>query len=223
MRKSHGRHFNGIRISSSEAFVLELVLDNLGKTPTFATKVMRDVAARLKELSLRDYDGTLDCVKSPLMKSIDIRYQDTLTVKQDLGSSGGDSQQSQPIHENKSFYSHNLVQSREANLINLRENSHEESKIMTDKTLEPIYSCIEAESSKLSKKERKRLKKEEAKKLAKTLEPLPQVKEEKEDQTEEVLVKTEDPSVEPFPQLSRPSDSSVASFPDISKSEREWL
>ena len=223
MRKSLGRHFNGIRISSSEAFVLELVLDNLGKTPTFATKVMRDVAARLKELSLRDYDGTLDCVKSPLMKSIDIRYQDTLTVKQDLGSSGGDSQQSQPIHENKCFYSHNLVQSREANLINLRENSHEESKIMTDKTLEPIYSSIEAESSKLSKKERKRLKKEEAKKLAKTLEPLPQVKEEKEDQTEEVLVKTEDLSVEPFPQLSRPSDSSVASFPDISKSKTEWL
>ena len=220
MRKSHGRHFNGIRISSSEAFVLELVLDNLGKTPTFATKVMRDVAARLKELNLKEYDGTLDCVKAPLMKSFDIRYQDTLTVKQDLGSSGGDSQ---PINENRSFYSHNLIQSGEANLINFRNNPKQESKIMTDKTLEPIYSCIEAEPSKLSKKERKRLKKEEAKKLAKSLEPVPQVKEEKKDQSEEVLVKTEDPSVEPFPQLPRPSDNSVASFPNISKSEREWL
>merc|ERR1719234_199272 len=112
---------------------------------------MRDVAARLKELSMNEYDGTLDCVKTPLMKSIDIRYQDTLKVKQDLGSPVGDSR---PIHENKSFNSHNLKQSGEANLINLRDNFQQESKITTDKTLEPIYSCIEVESSKLSKKER---------------------------------------------------------------------
>jgi len=218
MRKSHGRHFTGIRISSSEAFVLELVLDNLGKTPTFASKVMTDVAARLKELSLNEYDDTLDCVKTPLMKSIDTRYQDTPSAKQDLGTKGVP----QPIHEKKSFYLNNLNQSGGANLIKPSENFQQDSKVMTDETLEPIYSCLEAKP-KLSAKERKRLKKEEAKKLAKTLEPLPQVKEETKDQSEEVLVKIEEPSVERFPQLPRPSDNSVAGFPESSKSEREWL
>ena len=218
MRKSHGRHFTGIRISSSEAFVLELVLDNLGKTPTFASKVMTDVAARLKELTLNEYDGTLDCVKTPLMKAIDTRYQETLTVNQDLGTKGVP----QPIHETKSFFSNNLKQSGGAKLINPNENFQQDTKVMTNETLEPIYSCIEAKP-KLSAKERKRLKKEEARKLAKTLEPLPQVKEETKDQSEEVLVKIEEPSVEPFPQLPRPSDNSMASFPEISNSEREWL
>lgn len=216
MRKSHGRHFTGIRISSSEAFVLELVLDNLGKTPTFASKVMTDVAARLKELTLNEYDDTLDCVKTPLMKAIDTRYQDTLTVNQDVGTKGVP----RSLHETKCFYSNNLKSG--ANLINSNLNFQQDSKIMTDETLEPIYSCIEAKP-KLSAKERKRLKKEEARKLAQILEPLPKVKEETKDQSEEVLVKIEEPSVEPFPQLPRPSDNSVTSFPEISNSEREWL
>jgi len=81
MRKSHGRHFNGVRISSSEAFVLELVLDNLGKTPTFATKVIRDVAARLKEQNLKDSKSSLDFAQTPLTKSNDIRIHDALYVK----------------------------------------------------------------------------------------------------------------------------------------------
>ena len=59
-------------------------------------------------------------------------------------------------------------------------------------------------------------------KLTKTLEPLPHVKEEIGD-SEEEIVKTEDPSVAPFPNLPRPSDKSVASFPDNSNSKREWL
>ena len=220
MRKSHGSYFSGIRISSSEAFVLELVLDNLGKTPTFASKVMRDVAARLKELSLND-DGTLGSIHTPLISSFEDRY----TVKKSLGP--GDSQR-QPSHAKEKFYSENLNQSGDANLINLRDESQKESNTTTDMKLETIdqdyiskdKSCTE-ESSKLSKKEKKKLKKE-ARKLTKTLEPLPQVKEEIEDSGEEI-VKTEEPSVAPFPNLPRPSDKSVASFLDNSNSKREWL
>ena len=213
MRKSHGSYFSGIRISSSEAFVLELVLDNLGKTPTFASKVMRDVAARLKELSLND-DGTLGSIHTPLISSFEDRY----TVKKGLGP--GYSQR-QSIHVKESFYSGNLNQSGDANLINLRDESQKESNTTTDTKLESKDKNCTEESSKLSKKEKKKLKKE-ARKLTKTLEPLPQVKEEIEDSGDEI-VKTEEPSVAPFPNLPRPSDKSVASFPDNSNSKREWL
>ena len=221
MRKSHGSYFSGIRISSSEAFVLELVLDNLGKTPTFASKVMRDVAARLRELNLKDYDGTLGCDQTPLMSSID---DDRYTEKKNLRAVDSHSQP-QPSHQKKSFYSENLYESGDANLINFRDEFQKESKTLTDKKLEAINcdytkSCTE-ESSKLSKKERKKLRKE-ARNLTKTLEPLPQVKEEIED-SEEEIVKTEEPSVAPFPNLPRPRDKSVASFPDNSNSKREWL
>ena len=220
MRKSHGRYFSGLRISSSEAFVLELVLDNLGKTPTFASKVMRDVAARLKELNLKEDDGTLGCIQTPLMSSID----DKDTVKR------AGVFQPHPSHEKKSFYSENLNQSGDANLISFRDEFQKESRIPKETKLESfdrdhMKSCTE-ESAKLSKKERKKLK-NDARKL--TLEPLPQVKEEIEDSGEEIedsreeFVKTEEPLVAPFPNLPRPSDKSVASFPDNSNPKREWL
>ena len=228
MRKSHGRHFNGVRISSSEAFVLELVLDNLGKTPTFATKVIRDVAARLKEQNLKDSKSSLDFAQTPLTKSNDIRIHDALYVKPVHDPSGD----FQPIHGRKSFYFENSQQcNNTSNLMNFSENPQHESKSesLTKDISEPIYSDINSqsksgpdESSKLSKKERKKLKKE-ARKLANTLEPLSKVKEDVKEKAAEVLVKTEEPSFEPFPQLLRPSDSSVASFPNIQKSEREWL
>ena len=223
MRKSHGRYFSGIRISSSEAFVLELVLDNLGKTPTFASKVMRDVAARLKELNLKEDDGTLGCIQTPLMSSID----DKDTVKK------AGVFQPRPSHEKKSFYSENLNQFGDANLINFRDEFQKGSKtttVMKDMKLESFnHDCISKdkscteESSKLSKKERKKLKKE-ARNLIKTLEPLPQLKEEIEGSDEEI-VKTVEPSGAPFPILPRPSDKSVASFPENynSNSKREWL
>ena len=202
MRKSHGRYFSGIRISSSEAFVLELVLDNLGKTPTFASKVMRDVAARLKELNLKEDDGTLGCIQTPLMSSID----DKDTVKK------AGVFQPRSSHEKKSFYSENLNQSGDANHISFRDEFQKESRIPKETKLESfdrdhMKSCTE-ESAKLSKKERKKLK-NDARKL--TLEPLPQVKEEIEDSGEEIedsreeFVKTEEPSVAPFPNLPRPS------------------
>jgi len=208
MRKSHGRYFSGIRISSSEAFILELVLDNLGKTPTFASKVMRDVAARLKELNLKEDDGTLGCIQTPLMSSID----DKDTVKR------AGVFQPHPSHDKKSFYSENLKQSGDANLISFRDEFQKESRIPKETKLES--SCTK-ESAKLSKKERKKLK-NDARKLNKTLEPLPQVKEEIEDSGEE-FVKTEEPLVAPFPNLPRPSDKSVTSFPDNSNPKREWL
>ena len=207
MRKSLGKHFNGVRISSSEAFVLELVLDNLGKTPTFATKVMRDVAARLKETHLKEYDDSFSCAQTPLMKSIDVSNHD---------------------YDEKSFYTENINSSGEANLINLREDAKSKNEIEINKefNLDPDTDMssddkkITDVTPKLSAKQRKKLKKE-AKQLAKTLEPLASVKEENEEN--EVLVKTEEPPVEAFPPLYHPSDTSVVSFPDPSNTTREWL
>ena len=179
---------------------------------------MRDVAARLKELNLKEYDGTLGCIQTPLMSSFD----DTATVKKGKGLGA------HPSHEKKSFFSENLNQSGDANLMNFCDEFKKESKTMTDMKLESFnHDCISKdksyteESSKLSKKERKKLKKE-ARNLIKTLEPLPQLKEEIEGSDEEI-VKTVEPSVAPFPNLPRPSDNSVASFPDNSNSKREWL
>ena len=199
---------------------------------------MRDVAARLKELNLKEDDGTLGFIQTPLMSSID----DKDTVKK------AGVFQPRPSHEKKSFYSENLNQSGDANQISFRDEFQNESRIPKETKLESfdrdhMKSCTE-ESAKLSKKERKKLK-NYARKL--TLEPLPQVKEEIEDSGEEIedsreefvkteepseiedsreeFVKTEEPSVAPFPNLPRPrpSDKSVASFPDNSNPKRAWL
>merc|ERR1712066_225818 len=177
-------------------------------TPTFATKVMRDVAARLKETHMKEYDDSFSCAQTPLMKSIDVSNHE---------------------YDEKSFYTDNIKSSGEANLVNLREDAKSKNKIETNKEfiLDPTHSDMSSDDKKitdvtpkLSAKQRKKLKKE-AKLLAKTLEPLASVKEENEE--EEVLVKTEEPSVEAFPPLYHPSDTSVVSFPGPSNTTREWL
>jgi len=228
MRKSHGRHFNGVRISSSEAFVLELVLDNLGKTPTFATKVMRDVAARLKEQNLKDYDRAFGYdVQTPLFENTDVRHNDTPVVKTNFYAAGD----AKPFNELKSYHPNTLHQAVDTNLLNFHENSQKESTNMTceDRAAGTMFSDVSLkdkgsaeESNKLSAKERKKLKKE-ARKLKQNLEHMPQVKEETENCAEEILVKTEEPSVEPFPELPRPCDKSVASFPGNSICKSDWL
>ena len=230
MRKSHGKHFNGVRISSSEAFVLELVLDNLGKTPTFATKVMRDVAARLKEIHLKEYDDSFSCscIQIPLMKAVDVSHhdRDTVLVKHCHGTSD-----SQPIYEKKSFHTDDHMKSSgEENLINLSEDINPKNNDRSNKEfdLDPTDSNMSSDvktitevTPKVSAKQRKKFKKE-ARQLAKKLEPLASIKEENEDEAEEVLVEPEEPSAELFPPLSRPSDMLVVRFPDPNIT-REWL
>ena len=161
------------------------------------------------------------------MKAVDVSHhdRDTVLVKHCHGTSD-----SQPIYEKKSFHTDNMKSSGEENLINLSEDINPKNNDRSNKEfdLDPTDSNMSSDvktitevTPKVSAKQRKKFKKE-ARQLAKKLEPLASIKEENEDEAEEVLVEPEEPSAELFPPLSRTSDMLVVRFPDPNIT-REWL
>ena len=85
IRKFHGRHFHGVRMSSADSFILETLVDNLARFPTAQFGIMEEIAARLRQAERRPWmdetlNDTFKCEKIPMIKSNQINN----TLKTDL-------------------------------------------------------------------------------------------------------------------------------------------
>merc|ERR1712098_1013299 len=53
-RKVHGPSLGGVRMTSGESFVLEMLIDNLTRTPKLIDELVKEVSVRLQEIEYRE-------------------------------------------------------------------------------------------------------------------------------------------------------------------------
>jgi len=56
-RKVHGQSLGGVRMTSGESFVLEMLIDNLTRTPKLIDELVKEVSSRLQEIEYREEFG----------------------------------------------------------------------------------------------------------------------------------------------------------------------
>ena len=59
-RKCHNGNLDGVRITSGECFVLELIIDNLSNEPRKVRDLLREVRTKLSERTVTMTKGTRD-------------------------------------------------------------------------------------------------------------------------------------------------------------------
>jgi len=236
-RKVHGPSLGGVRMTSGESFVLEMLIDNLTRTPKLIDELVKEVSVRLQEIEYREEfvgcnnfseDATHDRDEdnAPLISKTNDRRKDSFppvnhSQSGNLKASNDDAQDTTTSSKRLSLEkppNYSLIERED----HLKKNNNiqlvEINEITKDKDHNEIVPNVESEKEKTPKLKKKNKKK---------VEKVPTSSTPFKDETIPLIASPIDSVLPNFNEISEAgdieTDDHVDGFPPNALCKREWL